>query len=289
MSSKGSSFLTKSKESYIDFVNKHPQTIIQIEGLLKTAVYLYDSFSKDYGNSILITEIVTATNNLFSYANACFLLKSKRSKDHLSRIVQKIRHLLSVIEFSQTFVEITIRKTLGDKARWIAVAFLCIIKVILQSVLLFYFNTGIYSPSRFSLLTHSQLLQKVEEGDEDEHLYVGKRTGRAMRTLQSAASEAGRRWSDVEDKWLFSATSLPATRLATTEKVGEMLHICRPVIHRILETAFRYKIINQLYRDRYFPKSLKTRFKRRRRGLRLRNKLKTLEYVRRRSNRVQTI
>jgi len=126
-----SSFIRNTKNAYINFISQNPNAVLQIEKSLNTASYIYEGLSKNYKNSIFVREIVSSANNLFAYANACLLLKSKRSEDISSKIINKIRHVLSVIEFSQAFIEITINKIYGEKLRWLIVSIICLIKVIL--------------------------------------------------------------------------------------------------------------------------------------------------------------
>jgi len=216
-----SSFIRNTKNAYINFISQNPNAVLQIEKSLNTASYIYEGLSKNYKNSIFVREIVSSANNLFAYANACLLLKSKRSEDISSKIINKIRHVLSVIEFSQAFIEITINKIYGEKLRWLIVSIICLIKVLLRCILLFCFNSGIQIPSKRFLLDHKSLILKSQkqEDSNNEDFFIGKNSGVLMKTLNSSLSK---------DQQLVS---LPPSRLTGSEKFGEFLHIFRPIIH----------------------------------------------------------
>merc|ERR1712096_36848 len=148
----------------------------------------YEVFSKNYNNSIFISEIVSAANNLFSYANACLLLKQSKSSFIKGKVYKNVLHLLSIVEFSQ---------------------------VLLRSILLFYYKDGIYISQNVKLITHNKLVERFQNQKNNipyEDLYMGKHSGLVMKTLIHPRA-SNKRWLDTQDKWLHEVYDLPPSNL----------------------------------------------------------------------------
>jgi len=227
------------KNSYKEFVVSNPKAVLNIENILKTTSYLYEVFSKNYNNSIFISEIVSAANNLFSYANACLLLKQSKSSFIKGKVYKNVLHLLSIVEFSQAFLEITAEKTLGKKSKWFVISIITVIKVLLRSILLFYYKDGIYISQNVKLITHNKLVERFQNQKNNipyEDLYMGKHSGLVMKTLIHPRA-SNKRWLDTQDKWLHEVYDLPPSNLSKREKLGEFLNISRPLIYIVISST----------------------------------------------------
>ena len=237
--------LTKFTNSYKEFITTNPKAVLNIEKVLKTISYLYEAFAKNYSTSIFISEIVSATDKLFSYANACLLLKQSNSSFIKGKVYKNILHLLTVVEFSQAFLEMTAEKALGKKSKWFIICIITVIKVVLRLVLLFFYQNGIHISESQKLLNHKGLIEKFQQNKTpDEDLYMGKNSSLVMKTLNYPRTDS-RRWSDTQDKWLHEMCNLPPSKLSKIETLGEVLSISRPLIHIITSSLAK--------KNSYFP------------------------------------
>nr|CAB3264787.1 peroxisomal membrane protein PEX16-like [Phallusia mammillata] len=226
--------LSKAKAAYVGFVGQNPEMVEQIEKSVKAAAYLYEAFSKNYDNSIFITELVASACNLFGYVNA----NVRKTKDFFSMengdsFVGKLQQVLTVVEFSQAFLEMTAARTGGPGARWAVISIICLVKVILRCILLLIFECGIHSSS-LSLNLNSASVSRVSEdqpscSQEPNVFYVGPRSGHRIRTLDSCDQP------HTHDKVMVN---LPPTILNRTQIIGELLYSVRPMVHLLASAAF---------------------------------------------------
>ncbi|CAK8691740.1 unnamed protein product [Clavelina lepadiformis] len=236
--------LEELKSAYVTFVTGNPALIEQVEKSLKASSYLFEALSKNYETSIFIAEIVSFSCNLFAYANS-HLLNTKKffSNSEANNLAEKIKQTLTVVEFSQAFVEITASRVGGPGARWAVITIICLIKVLLRCILLFLFDSGIQTSSLCSLTNTSTLMAKLSSTDqaaeESEIIYVGRRSGHKMRTLASSTSRLGDVPGSGSSTSVLSA--LHTTRLTGSEKIGECLHAIRPLVHVMAVGVFGTK------------------------------------------------
>uniref|UniRef100_H2YT15 Peroxisomal membrane protein PEX16 n=1 Tax=Ciona savignyi TaxID=51511 RepID=H2YT15_CIOSA len=227
--------LLEVKQAYINFVSQNPEMVEQIEKTVKTSSYLFEALSKNYDNSIFISEIITSACNLFAYANNQILLKTQNflSTNDGNKFLEKLKQVLTVVEFSQAFIEISAGRLGGSGARWAVIVVITIIKTILKCILLYMFDSGLQSPCMVTLINKSRVSSKTP--DENANIYIGRRTGHRMATLNSSSSNYEDPGSSTEEGQCWNRYP---TVLSQKEKIGECLHIVRPMLHLLATGAF---------------------------------------------------
>ena len=105
-------------------------------------------------------------------------------------VVEKVKQLLIIIEVCQAFIKISAGRIGGSGAQWAVIVIICLVKAILQCLLVFICGTGIHSQSLISFLklTASNVAEKTNECDL-EIVYSGSRTDHRMKTLAGLCSE----------------------------------------------------------------------------------------------------
>nr|XP_039266343.1 peroxisomal membrane protein PEX16-like [Styela clava] len=198
---------------------------------------------------------VTSANGLFVYVNDCILKKS-HGFDHGEKIpvrfVQLLERWLTIVEFTQAFVEMTASRIGGRGARWAVIVVISLIKACMRLVLLYAFKSNIQTHPPVKKMTRETLFSKDQdvnsnniENKSKPYVYVGRRTGHVMRTLDHTSPTHSRSWEtpkpssvsfELEGKVVNSSFPTPPgspTELNNLERVGETLHILRPIIHLI--------------------------------------------------------
>ncbi|KAJ6667201.1 hypothetical protein lerEdw1_017179 [Lerista edwardsae] len=112
-------------------------------------------------------------------------------------------------------------------------------RAILRLLLLLWYKTGIQtSPPIVPLDRRHSLLQKDTEGNSTgkERIYVGKRSNRVVRSLDSTPSLHSRHWGapqQQEEKQNRRAMEMdqPPTSLSTQETIAESVYVTRPLLH----------------------------------------------------------
>nr|XP_002131520.1 peroxisomal membrane protein PEX16 [Ciona intestinalis] len=230
--------LMEIKQAYVNFVSQNPEMVDQIEKTVKTSSYLFEALSKNYDNSIFISELITSACNLFAYANTKILLKTRNliSQTDENKFVAKLKQALTVVEFSQAFLELSAGRLGGSGARWAVIVVITIIKTILRCLLLYMFDSGLQSPALVTMINKTNIATQATNSDENENIYIGRRTGHQMATLSSSYSK----WENPKPENMNCWNLYPST-LNKREKIGECLHIIRPMLHLLSTGVFGTK------------------------------------------------
>lgn len=243
------------KKSYSGYVAKNPEMIAQMEKTLKAISYIIEYIPRDYDNFVFVSELLNSANSLFTYVNDCILkgtAKFQLGENDPIQIVKLIERWIAIVEFTQAFVEMTAHRLGGRGARWAIVVLISLIKSAMRLVLLHGFKPHIQSHPIAKFLDRATLSQNPgdvtcnQPGKKSKpFVYVGRRTGHVMRTLDSTPVKDEKAiWEmsnsqaalGLDGKAVGSSFPTPPgspTQLNKTERIGETLHILRPLIHLI--------------------------------------------------------
>ncbi|XP_006821740.1 peroxisomal membrane protein PEX16-like [Saccoglossus kowalevskii] len=264
-------------KTYRQWVGKNPEVASQIEHTVKIVSYL---IAGRFDRSQELAELVYASSSLLVYINDNILRRASKLKLKLPpRSQYRLMSWLTMIEYIEVFVEIAAKRLWGETGRWIVIVIIQLIKATLRATLLVVEKVGIQSlPPLFPLnrekdihipengdsieedeLTQSgideqnetyedfeQIYRECDENKEDEKnkaaTFVGKRSGRVVRTLNAAPPLLNRTWNlpstettEKEEPW---SKYLPPTELSKNRIIGESLYIARPLIH--LASMFKF-------------------------------------------------
>ena len=244
------------QKKYRRFVLHNPETISKIESVLRALSYI---LSGRFGASEALSELVFSASQLLTLLNDGIFREGKSKVTFDVACVKRNRILLwlTVVEYSEVFIELGASRLWGEAGKWIIVVILQIAKAALRFVLLFKYKSGVQRTPLIPPLDRSNLVKREEAVDEEEtnagsgeeaeeaqpeeedeeteavptgSVWRGARSGRLVRSLSATSSGSSRSWR-LPKETSQSKRAIQPTDLSNRRLFAESLYISRPLIH----------------------------------------------------------
>ncbi|XP_014777235.1 peroxisomal membrane protein PEX16 [Octopus bimaculoides] len=228
---------------YCKSVSCNPEVIRQIESVFRISSYL---IAGRYNDSQVLSELVYSASRLMVMLNDIILQQAVKIVPKVPLSHDRIMRLLTVLEYTEVFVELAVKKLWGEVGRWIVITVIQLAKAVLRCLLLIWYQAGIQATPPISpidrdiLMMSSKKLDLVVENlmtekTKSKDTFVLKRSGKPMRSLKAAPNENCRTWvlpeaEDIEKKLFLYKPS----KLTQTQMLAEFIHISRPLVHILL-------------------------------------------------------
>ncbi|XP_054713045.1 peroxisomal membrane protein PEX16-like [Uloborus diversus] len=230
-------------QNYKLFVTKNPLLANEIEVGLKWMSYIV---AGRFSQSQVITELIHCASNLLTLLNDSILRKSIGIPVHINVAVEKLQTYLAVLEYAEVFAEIAARRLSGNRGRWFIIVSVQVVKTFIRSVLLLKYEQGLQLSPPIPPLNRRREISLAESKSKklsstektDDSTFTLKRSGRVIRTLETAPPLTARSWKVPKSE---NNTNLPLrnpTKLVNRHFTAEMLHLFRPLIHLLSVGAF---------------------------------------------------
>lgn len=171
--------------------------------------------------------------------------KSKISYKPNDQSKYKLKVLLTTLEYSEVFIELSAKKLWGERGRWMFITIVQILKCVGRIVLKFYHREAIIQNPPIVALDRKNIEQTLAEASAEETIqemydpsgssftFKLKRSGRVVRKIEGSPPVYLRSWKpidpDVEPvERPSSAMPIVKYKKLTTP---EILYILKPVIH----------------------------------------------------------
>ncbi|XP_021930291.1 peroxisomal membrane protein PEX16 isoform X2 [Zootermopsis nevadensis] len=199
--------------------------------------YQYLKFGGNTGRintSNVLSELVYCLSNLLVLFNDRIIHNARRLQAVGSG--EKLKTWLTVIDYSEVFIEVSARRMWGEKGKWLIVIVLQIFKCAGRLLLLFYHKDNIIqSPSMPPL--------RRKKAREDSHVeesrirlqsaaFTLKRSGRIVRRVTAAPPTSCRTWRPLlPPNNNAEEDGVPDQTLSGKMLIAEVLYVVKPVAH----------------------------------------------------------
>ncbi|KAK4886457.1 hypothetical protein RN001_002728 [Aquatica leii] len=216
--------------SYKRWVTKNPQTTSEFETTVKWISYF---IAGRINNSHVVSELVYSLSNLLVLFNDQIISLSQKSQHTTSS--ERLKVWLTVIEYSEVFLELSALRLWGNTGRWLVIVCIQVFKCISRMLLLFHYKEPIIEHPPIPVLQRNCIDPKAVN-DSFQQLqshsisFTLKHSGRVIRKVDSAPPVAFRSWKPLEQVACDNTQAIQQS-LLDKQIIAETLYVIKPLVH----------------------------------------------------------
>lgn len=210
-------------ESYKKWVIANPSLITDMETFAKWSSYLV---AGKLNKSATVSELIYSLSNMFVLYNDTLILKSHAEYGQ-DQTKENLKYWMTVLHFSEVFVEMSARSRWGARGKWSAVALLQLVKCAANLVLVFRYRERPVQHPPLPELTRKRMAEAAPPPQEEG--FRLRRSGRVLRRVENAPLVSLRSWKalNVDDYIRDGAKG----GNQESQLIGETLYVLKPLLH----------------------------------------------------------
>lgn len=194
-------------------------------------------------SSSILSELIYTLSNLLVLFNDRIIEKSKTAYISNDRSRYKLKILLTTLEYSEVFIELSAKKLWGERGRWVFITIVQIFKCIGRFILKFYHRELIIQNPSIVALDRKNLDKALAEASATESVpemfdasnssftFKLKRSGRMIRKVEGSPPVYLRSWKPLDPDAVNTPTTSHPIVINTKVTSAEILYILKPIIH----------------------------------------------------------
>ncbi|XP_049765699.1 peroxisomal membrane protein PEX16 [Schistocerca cancellata] len=221
-------------ESYRQWVCNNPQVAGDVESTVKWVSYFV---AGRISHSSVLSELIYSVSNLLVLFNDRIIHNSTCKIK--GGPADRLKIWLTVIEYSEVFIEVAARRRWGSRGKWTVAVILQLLKCAAKLHLLFNYKEHVIQnppvpPVRRKTIEEEKI-RKEEKWKLESMSFALKRSGRLIRKVQGAPPIHLRDWKplkSVPENGIYEQNSHSIREVLKKETViAEVVYIVKPLMH----------------------------------------------------------
>lgn len=223
---------------YKKWVITNPNMVTDVETVLTWSSYF---IAGKINKSPIVSELVYSLSKLLSLLNDRLIREAYGTEIQNYSFRETVKLWLTVIHYSEVFVELVVKNRWGMKGKWTAAASLQLFKCSSALILLYRFKEVPISHPPIAALQRKKITEGKHTDENVNAYFTLRRSGRIVRRVDGSPPVAFRDWQpfQIKDDSLSPSTEVKDLFYAET------LHILKPIIHLFAMRAFGTKAWKQ--------------------------------------------
>ncbi|XP_048006133.1 peroxisomal membrane protein PEX16 [Leguminivora glycinivorella] len=223
--------------AYKRWVISNPNLVTDVETVATWSSYFV---AGKINKSPIVSELVYSLSKLVSLFNDKLIREAYGSEVQFYSLREQIKLWLTVIHYSEVFVELVVKSRWGNKGKWTIATLLQLFKCSSALILLLRFKELPIQHPPVAALQRKKFTEEKTSEDGEGSFFTLKRSGRVIRRVDGAPPVAFRDWEPVK---LKDDNSFPVN--VKDLVYAESLHILKPLIHLAAMRVFGTKAWRQ--------------------------------------------
>ncbi|XP_044747863.1 peroxisomal membrane protein PEX16 [Coccinella septempunctata] len=222
--------------SYKSWVSKNPQITTDFE---TTARWLSYFIAGRINSSHIVSELVYCLSNLLILYNDRIISELRQLNTFKSG--EKLKLYLTVLEYSEVFLELSAQKKWGEKGRWLVICVIQLFKCISKLILVHHYKEPLIQYPVIPVLERKKLNQVNDGGSitvseicqQGSVSFKLKRSGRLIRKVEASPPVNLRSWKPLPKEINYDSENLENVEQALLDRMlaAETIYLVKPVAH----------------------------------------------------------
>ncbi|XP_073957056.1 peroxisomal biogenesis factor 16 [Choristoneura fumiferana] len=223
--------------AYKRWVISNPNLVTDVETVATWSSYFV---AGKINKSPIVSELVYALSKLVSLFNDRLISEAYAADVQSYSLREQIKLWLTVIHYSEVFVELVVKNRWGNKGKWTATTLLQLFKCSSALILLLRFKELPIQHPPVAAMQRKKFTEEKTSDDGESSFFTLKRSGRVVRRVDGSPPVAFRDWQPLK---LQDDTTV--NRNVKDLMYAESLHILKPLIHLVAMRVFGTKAWRQ--------------------------------------------